>query len=141
MWRSYAFVVLVFLLSNLSVHAAVLKPETLAAWEAYIQGMSTQAPASVHLNQQFLKSTGDTDMLGRLQQGELVVVPVGQTPRKVPGGLIHHWMGTVFIAGSSMDPVLSVIRDYTHYRDYYHPGVIASNCLPAMDRATVLTWS
>lgn len=46
----------------------------------------------------------------------------------VPGGLVHHWLGSTFIAGVTMDDALGVSYDYNDYRSIYKP-VIASTLL------------
>jgi len=46
----------------------------------------------------------------------------------VPGGLVHHWLGSTFIAGVTMDDALAVSYDYNAYRSIYKP-VIASSLL------------
>jgi hypothetical protein len=46
----------------------------------------------------------------------------------VPGGLVHHWLGSTFIAGVTMDDALAVSYEYNNYRSIYKP-VIASTLL------------
>ncbi|MGH9743135.1 MAG: hypothetical protein ACRD51_12395 [Candidatus Acidiferrum sp.] len=40
-----------------------------------------------------------------------------------PGGIIHHWVGAVFIPGAKLDDVLGVLQDYGHQSIYYAPDV------------------
>lgn len=40
-----------------------------------------------------------------------------------PGGLIHHWVGVVFVPGAKLGDVLNVLEDYNHHSDYYAPDV------------------
>ena len=42
------------------------------------------------------------DRLRRLRKGEMVFSPVGQNPHGVPNGLIHHWIGAVFVLGARL---------------------------------------
>jgi hypothetical protein len=46
-----------------------------------------------------------------------------------PGGLIHHWVGTIFIPGTSVDEVLRILQDYDHHATYYGPDVQRSKLL------------
>ncbi len=46
-----------------------------------------------------------------------------------PGGLIHHWVGAVFIPGASVDEVLAVLEDYDRQAEYYAPDVERSKLL------------
>jgi hypothetical protein len=41
----------------------------------------------------------------------------------VPHGLIHHWLGAMFLPNVTLDQVLGVIDDYGHYSEYYKPLV------------------
>lgn len=47
----------------------------------------------------------------------------------VPGGLIHDWIGVVFIPDVSLGQVLSFVQDYDHAADYYSPEVTQSRLL------------
>ncbi len=47
---------------------------------------------------------------------------------EAPGGLIHHWIGDVFIPGASMRDVLDFCQDYNQHKDYY-PEIIRSRLL------------
>jgi hypothetical protein len=40
-----------------------------------------------------------------------------------PGGMIHHWVGSVFILGAKVSDVLAVLEDYDHHAQYYAPDV------------------
>ena len=40
-------------------------------------------------------------------------------PRKVPQGLIHHWVGVIFIPNVSLDQVMRVLNSYDRYGDFY----------------------
>ena len=56
--------------------------------------------------------------------------PVGpQVPKKVPSGLIHDWVGAVFIPNVSLNDVQQVVRDYARYKDLYQPNVIDSKVI------------
>jgi len=66
----------------------------------------------------------------RLQRGEVVssrlqtVDPSGRV--FIPGALIHHWVGTVFIPGASLPQVLAVVEDYDRHSEYYKPDIVQS---------------
>lgn len=44
-------------------------------------------------------------------------------PIKCLGGMIHHWVGAVFIPGARLKDVLDVLEDYDHQSVYYFPDV------------------
>src|SRR5262249_28719009 len=39
----------------------------------------------------------------------------------IPGGLIHHWRGMVFIPGATLEEAISVSQDYANYKHVYEP--------------------
>lgn len=47
----------------------------------------------------------------------------------VPGGLIHDWVGVVFIPNVSLQKVLSFVQDYDHAAAHYAPDVTKSRLL------------
>jgi hypothetical protein len=46
-----------------------------------------------------------------------------------PGGLIHHWIGAVFITGAKLRQVLELVQDYDHHQDIYQPEVVRSRLI------------
>ncbi len=68
--------------------------------------------------------------LASVRAGEIIVSPVGpHVPKKVPSGLIHDWVGAVFIPNVSLNDVRQVVRDYARYKDLYQPSVIDSKVI------------
>ena len=59
---------------------------------------------------------------GEVQIHQLATLDAGK-PIVCPGGMIHHWVGAVFIAGAGLDDVLGVLQDYDHQSGYYAPDV------------------
>ena len=66
---------------------------------------------------------------GALRRGKVVVDQRGAATIEVPGGLIHHWVGTVFIPGATVREVLAVVQDYDHLARYYAPEVVSSRLI------------
>jgi hypothetical protein len=44
----------------------------------------------------------------------------------VPGGMIHHWVGTAFVPGATIQDALSVLQNYNQHHRIYAPTVAAS---------------
>lgn len=44
----------------------------------------------------------------------------------VPNGLIHDWIGAVFTPNATIEGLLSVVHDYSRYKDIYKPVVTDS---------------
>lgn len=59
-------------------------------------------------------------------KGPYITPMTRDIPKKVPHGLIHDWIGVGFLPDTKIEDILMVVRDYDHYKDMYHPGVIDS---------------
>jgi len=80
--------------------------------------------------QHFLWADEEENRISHVRGGEPYIAPTGpQNPKKVPNGLIHDWVGTVFIPDTKIEDVLLTIRDYRRYKEFYHPGVVESKAL------------
>jgi hypothetical protein len=134
-----SIVVAVALFAAYSSRGAELKKESLDAWDQYLA--SANASMQERAKGQFLWADESHERLGRVRNGEVVVSPLGHTPRAVPGGLIHHWIGAAFIPGAHIDDVIAVVRNYNRYAEFYKPSVIDAKTLSqksAQDRFSVV---
>jgi hypothetical protein len=112
--------------------AAHLEPVTSQAWDEYVKSATTRMERRLSPGESYLWVDEDPDRLARVRAGEIVVAPMGEhIPMKVSHGLIHHWVGTVFIPNASINDVLQVVRDYPKYKDLYQPSVIDSKVIEA----------
>lgn len=59
---------------------------------------------------------------GEVQIHQLSTLENGRTIA-CPGGMIHHWVGVVFIPSAKLDDVLGVLEDYDHQSTIYAPDV------------------
>lgn len=65
----------------------------------------------------------------QLQSGTVEMRRVADTSgqsKDLPGAMIHHWEGIVFIPGARLDDVLKILQDYNHHASYYAPDVAQS---------------
>jgi hypothetical protein len=107
---------------------AELKEETLKTWDAYIQTADSQMRD--RLQGPFLWVDEAPDRLQRIRSGEILISPVGrQIPKPVPSGLIHDWIGAAFIPDARLEDVVSAVRDYGDYKEFYKPTVVDSKSL------------
>lgn len=117
--------------------AKQLEPETTAAFDHYVQ-LSEQRMTQELNSGRFLRVDGlalaeRAAALTQLKNGEVLVDHVqtldhGHTI-PVPGGLIHHWVGTVFIPGASLARTLTFLEDYNDQSRFYAPEVEQSKLL------------
>ena len=110
--------------------AATLKPETVAAWDHYLQTVNANLQDRIRPGGQFLWTFENADRAAKVHLGEIVIAPVTrQNPMKVPDGLIHHWVGAMFVPDGKLEDILEIIRDYDHYKDFYRPSVVESKTM------------
>ena len=116
------------------IRGATLKSETVEGWNDYLKTADAGLQDRVRAGGAFLWTFEDAGRAARVQSGEIVVGPApGQNPRRVPGGLIHHWMGAMFVPNVKLDDVLRVTSDYDHYKEFYSPSVVDSKTLARGD--------
>lgn len=105
------------------------------AWQEYVQAVTKNLHAPFNPANHFLKIDQDQDWLRNVRRDEVLVTPgTSQGMKKVPSGLIHDWVGTTFIANFTPSHVLSVLRDYDRYENFYRPTVIHSRTLETGER-------
>ena len=113
-----------------TVHAAraagaELTAETLKAWTAYIQVTEQRIAEELRSDERFFaqdfqsasKAAADRRAV---RAGELVIRRMESIDRDgrtipVPAGTIHHWRGSVFIPGITLEDVLSRVRNPTSH--------------------------
>lgn len=111
-----------------------LRPETVKAWDGYVRTTESRLQARLTGKARFLWMDESVERWRRVRQGEILAAPEGENGRmSVPHGIIHHWVGAVFIPSANLDQVFAVVHDYNHYRDYFEPTVIASKLLSRSD--------
>jgi hypothetical protein len=105
-------------------HAATLRPEALKAWEDYVENASGVIRERANAPSDFLRIDATPAVAAKVHNGRIVVSPAAaHIPKKVPSGLIHHWVGAAFLPSKTIKDVAAVIRDYPRYAEVYAPHV------------------
>lgn len=107
--------------------AAGLQEGTLQAWDAYARTVRLNEAKSATGDGPFLWVDESRELGRRVRAGEVLVA--GHDLRKVPGGLIHHWIGAIFLPNVTLDEVARVLNDYDRYAEFYRPLVVRSKLL------------
>jgi hypothetical protein len=114
------------LLAVMPAAGAELKPETLAAFDRYIR----QTEQSLDEHKGKLWADESAARAARIRQGEVVVEPFHTKPlTNVKNGLVHDWVGGIFLPGVTLDRTLALVRDYERNKQYFHPEVQDSRLL------------
>jgi len=111
-------------------NASALKQETLKAWDDYLRTVNLRLNRSLSTGDPSLWIEEEARQRQRVRQGEILISPVGESGlKKVHDGLIHDWIGDVFISSARMDEVFTILHDYNRYKDFYKPTIIESRLL------------
>ena len=108
-------------ISGTAAAAAVLTPEASQAYREY-----AEKARQSFVGRAYTPPRGGA--AGAASHTALSTVGPGQGDgiQKVRGGLVHHWRGTTYIAGATLDQVLDVSRAYRDYPRIYRPVLSAT---------------
>ena len=128
--------VLLVLVSPAVACGVELQPETINAWNKYVQLVEQRVGREL--------SDGGPFLVGsRLPLAEQVAIvqalrsgvfadplpgPLRPPELEVPSGLIHHWLGQVFVPGIGLDQVLEFAQQYDRHSQFFSE-VIASKLI------------
>jgi hypothetical protein len=120
----------VVVLGLLTAAAADLQPHTVAAFDRYVRATEAQMVSDPFLRIDALPDTERRAKLAELSRGGLYIERLSTEEAgesiDVPGGLIHHWLGAVFVPGASLDQALDLLQDYDHHAEIYRPAIARS---------------
>jgi hypothetical protein len=133
------FSLLLFSPQGTDVTSTDLQPETVAAFNRYIQATEARINGEVNRPGAFLYVEGlaepqRSQTLAGLRKGDIYMDRLETHDQsgaaiEAPGGLIHHWVGAVFIPGAKLRQVLDLVQDYDHHQDIYKPEVVRSRLI------------
>lgn len=137
-WLFVTFSFLALFLAPSRTAATDLAPQAARGFDQYIRLTDSRMQAEFAPDGAFLWVDGlpeprRSDVYARVQRGEEVserlhtADPSGLS--KTPGAMIHHWVGTIFIPGVTIQQVLAVVQDYDHHARDYAPEVVQSKTI------------
>jgi hypothetical protein len=114
--------------------SAELQAGTVAAFDRYVRVTEQR----MKNDQQFLwvdalPPSQRGNQVEALRRGGLVIESL--TTRDAgknidtPDGMVHHWLGVVFVPNASVDKTLALLQDYDRHAQIYAPAVAASKLL------------
>lgn len=121
------------LVASSALTSAELKKETFQAFDAYIHDTEARLEAKLQ-NGVFLWTAESPERRRQVLAGQVVSQPWNAEGQKaVPGGLIHDWIGAVFIPGVTLPQTLKLVQDYDYHKNIYGPEVMDSKLLSHHD--------
>lgn len=113
-----------------TVSVVQLKQETLEAFQSYVREAEARMKPTLNGSEPFLWSDSDPDRNRRIRKGEIPAqLWSGQLPVRVPGGLIHDWIGAVWIPATTIAKTLARVQDYDNHKNIYKPEVMDSRLI------------
>jgi hypothetical protein len=117
-----------------------LSPDTLRDFEAYAGKVKQQLEHRWSSGNGLLAIDSDPDARRRVLQGEVIIRQMNDgEPVSVTGGLIHDWVGTIYIPGRSPEQVVNLLEDFDQHKDIY-PAVVQSKLIRRDDHHVVGYW-
>ena len=111
---------------------AELKPATVEAFEQYVRLTTARNDEELRRGSPFLlvdslPEPQRQQAYAALRAGEVRIERLETLhdghPMDCPDGLIHHWVGVIFIPGATLEQTLRLVEDYDHHATYYAPDV------------------
>ena len=137
MHRYPLLTIAIILLAGCPGRAVELKPETDAAFNHYVD-LSEERMRNDLQSGRFLWVDGlppqqREAVSERIKRGEVVTQTMEMlqrgAPIPVPGGLIHHWIGVVFIPGANLKRTLALLQGYDEHSRIFAPRVLRSKLI------------
>jgi hypothetical protein len=118
--------------------AAELKQKTNTAFDLYVAATEARFANELRPGGTFLYIDGMNPDARRqayeqLRQGEILVekleTKASGVSSDIPDGMLHHWVGLIFIPGATLAKILPIVKDYDRRADLYKPDVSASRTI------------
>lgn len=112
--------------------AAELQPRTAAAFERYATVTEAQRQSDAFL---WIDDEGDDRRRMRdvVRAGGLGITSLETRDRggeiRIPDGMVHHWLGVVFVPGATVNEAVALLQDYNRHAKIYAPNVADSRVL------------
>ncbi|WP_321477812.1 hypothetical protein [uncultured Paludibaculum sp.] len=113
--------VLALLLLPASVFATELSSKTLQEFQAYMEVADRAVQNRPHNRNSYLPATAES--------GPQIMPYNGHGPRGLTSGLVHDWVGAIFVPKAKASDAIAVLQDVNRYKDIYAPDVIDSKVL------------
>lgn len=114
---------------GVSVQTVQLKPETLAAFDAYV--LAAEQTMDVQASETFLWSDAKVERARQERNGAIIAEYWGgaevKEPVPIPEGLIHDFIGAAFVPDRTVQQSIALLQDYDNHKNIYKPEVIQSS--------------
>jgi len=106
-----------------------LKPPTAEAFDDYMRKAEARVDRQAQTSD-FLWVDGAPERKRQALDGKVLAEPfAGSGEVQIADGLIHDWVGAVFIPGATLEQALTFLKDYDNHKNFYKPEVLDSKTL------------
>jgi len=121
-----------------TARAAELKQKTTTAFDRYVAATEARFANELRPDGPFLyidamNADARRQAFDQLKNGEILVQKLETkapgVSSDVPDGMVHHWVGLIFIPGATLAKTLPIVQDYDRRAELYKPDVTASRTL------------
>jgi hypothetical protein len=121
-----------------TARAAELKQKTTTAFDRYVAATEARFANELRPDGPFLyiddmNPDAKRQAYDQLRNGEILVQKLETkapgVSSDVPDGMVHHWVGLIFISGATLAKTLPIVKDYDRRAELYKPDVSASRTL------------
>ncbi len=103
-----------------------LHPDLQRKYDAYIAATEARIEREVRA-EPFLWAERSPERWRRVRAGRVVVEPFeGHAGTSFGNGLLHDWIGALFVSGATLERAVAFLQDYGHHKNYYQPEVVDS---------------
>lgn len=117
---------------------ATLTPETKAGYQKYIASLESRLTVRNHSEDDYLWIDRDGHRQQSVKNGSIATEHVNSF--SVPGGMIQHWIGGVFLPGATLAQIKQVDQDYADYGKMYSPEITQPKVLSHQGDHFVVTY-
>jgi len=136
----FAFSLWLFICPLCSQFEIRLAPETAGAFEVYVKSVEQELAGRWSGRAPFLSLNVSAEDQKKLLKGDLIIRPAATpNPGEVPAGLIHDWVGALYIPSTSIDKVTAVLQDFDRHSKIY-PEIIRSRLISRQGNDMVGYW-
>ena len=111
---------------------AQLSLETLQAFQRYVDNLEAMHDQRRNGDKPFLWIQDSPKNRLLVEQGEILIHQNVRHSVDIPGGIIHDWIGAMFVPGASLEKTLQMLQDYNRHQKIF-PEVVESKVISKED--------
>ena len=117
-----------------------LSAQTQAEFDRYANSVESQAQERWHGKKNLFYVEDDPANKARVLSGELFIKQMNDGhPVSITDGLIHDWLGVIFIPNTTVDRVVNALEDFDDHHKFY-PAVTESKTLRRQGNEVTGYW-